>query len=397
VKRRSPDSKPAPPIALWQPLLAAAVAAVVVVGLIALTVRLHPSPDGSWSDSIRSVGFAAAAIVAVPVGYIAYRRQRVLDQQHQLADTKDYRDRFVTATAQIGGDSIMARLAGVYALANLADEWGEHTPSQRQVCIDVLCAYLRTAYDPTTDNLTTTTQTERTTTDGHGGGTKDVTTRTALRDDRDVRLTIIRIIRDHLRPTDTKSPSPTWQGHDFDFTGAVIPAGSDFTKAVFSGGRVSFTRAVFSGGRVSFTRAVFSGGQVLFDEAVFSGSEVRFHLAVFSDGHVSFERAVFSGGQVSVIDATFSGGQVSFEKAVFSGGQVWFFAATFSGSQVVFDGAEFSGAWVSFDSANFSGGQVSFDWAKFFGGRVSFDNNAVFSGGAVTRDGELFRGWSESQ
>lgn len=35
----------------------------------------------------------------------------------------------------------------VYALARLADDWEE----QRQVCIDVLCAYLRMPYQPDPD------------------------------------------------------------------------------------------------------------------------------------------------------------------------------------------------------------------------------------------------------
>src|SRR5215831_17488696 len=47
--------------------------------------------------------------------------------------------------------------------------------------------------------------------------------------DREVRWTIVRVIRDHL----TKDAPVSWRGHDFDFTGAVFDCG-DFSKAVFA-------------------------------------------------------------------------------------------------------------------------------------------------------------------
>src|SRR5690242_1423524 len=48
-------------------------------------------------------------------------------------------ERFATAAGQLGSDKPPAvRLAGVYALAGLADDW----PENRQTCVDVLCAYL---------------------------------------------------------------------------------------------------------------------------------------------------------------------------------------------------------------------------------------------------------------
>jgi len=40
----------------------------------------------------------------------------------------------------LGHSAAAVRLAGVYVMAELADGW----PRYRQVCIDVLCAYLRT-------------------------------------------------------------------------------------------------------------------------------------------------------------------------------------------------------------------------------------------------------------
>lgn len=47
--------------------------------------------------------------------------------------------RFVSAADQLGDAKAAVRLAGVYAMARLADEWAR----ERQTCVDVLCAYLR--------------------------------------------------------------------------------------------------------------------------------------------------------------------------------------------------------------------------------------------------------------
>lgn len=54
-------------------------------------------------------------------------------------DSEGLAKRYQDAAAQIGHDKAAVRLAGVYALARLADDW----PDQRQTCVDVLCAYLR--------------------------------------------------------------------------------------------------------------------------------------------------------------------------------------------------------------------------------------------------------------
>lgn len=79
------------------------------------------------------IGGIGAAILVV----VAYRRQRDLE-------TTRFDDRFAAAAAQLGADTAAERLAGVYAMAALADTWEQH----RQQCINVLCAYLRLPYDP---------------------------------------------------------------------------------------------------------------------------------------------------------------------------------------------------------------------------------------------------------
>ena len=313
------------------------------------------------------IGGIGAAILVV----VAYRRQRDLE-------TARFDDRFAAAAAQLGADTAAERLAGVYAMAALADTWEQH----RQQCINVLCAYLRLPYDPGAGLLAEVVS-EHTWPVGTGTG-KETRTYRSLPNDREVRHTIIRVITEHLRDTAATS----WQGHDFDFTGAVFDGG-DFTGAHFTGGQVSFDGANFSVGQVSFDGAHFAGGQVSFGGARFSGGRVSFDGAHFAGGQVWFSRVTFAGGRVSFGGATFLGGRVSFDWAMFVGGLVSFGGATFSGGEVSFDWAMFFDGLVSFFKTTFAGGQVSFKEATFAGGQVSF-KEATFAGSQVSFDGATF-------
>jgi uncharacterized protein YjbI with pentapeptide repeats len=279
-------------------------------------------------------------------------------------------ERFAAAAGQLGGDKPPAvRLAGVYAMAGLADDW----PENLQTCVDVLCAYLRLPYDP------------------DPGDDVAPAERAAYRADREVRHTVIRVIAAHLKA----GAAVSWQGRNFDFTGVVFDGG-DFTTAEFSGGTVRLTGAEFSGGKVYFTGAKFSGSTVSFLGAKFAGSAVSFLEAEFSGGEIYFG-AEFSEGDVTFLDAEFSGGEIYFTGAEFTGGEVDFIGTKFSGGYVYFggtvdfDGRELSGGEPYFNDAKFSGGTVSFSHAEFTGGRVDFDG-AEFSGGTVDFSG--VRNWS---
>src|SRR5262245_21419677 len=87
--------------------------------------------------------------------------------------TRTLNERFATAAGQLGSDKPPAvRLAGVYAVAGLADDW----PENRQTCVDVLCAYLRLPYEP-----------------DPGKGAR-VSKQLDFRANREVRHTVIRVI-----------------------------------------------------------------------------------------------------------------------------------------------------------------------------------------------------------
>src|ERR1039457_1109126 len=68
-----------------------------------------------------------------------------LDRTLAEQRTRTWNERFATAADQLGSDKPAAvRLAGVYAMGGLADDWA----ANRQTCVDVLCAYLRMPYEP---------------------------------------------------------------------------------------------------------------------------------------------------------------------------------------------------------------------------------------------------------
>ncbi|MFD5055527.1 pentapeptide repeat-containing protein [Streptomyces tendae] len=247
----------------------------VALGCPALTGPHALAADKRF-DLIKISLSVVAGVGGVLALVVAYRRQRLTEAAERREDVRLFNERFVSASSQLGHELPMVRLAGIHALAGLADDW----PEQRQVCIDVLCAYARMPYVPSDSPWYHDEETE-------------------------IRLSLTGVITEHLR----EGASTSWQGHDFDFTRAVLRA-ADFSGACFSGGRVSFSLVRFTGGWVSFDDAHFSGGRV-----TFGGTD-------FADGRVTFARTSFSGAEVSFNGAEFNGAQVSFPGARFTGGVV---------------------------------------------------------------------------
>ncbi|MFB7435173.1 hypothetical protein ACFCZ5_27935, partial [Streptomyces microflavus] len=240
-------------------------------------------------DVIKTTVTVLTLIGAVLAALYAYRKQLLDEGTSHRADATQLTERYTKAAEQLGHEQAAVRLAGVYAMARLADDW----PEQRQVCVDVLCAYLRMPYET------------------------DTTAPAFRHGEREVRLTIIRTIRDHLQdPTTTN----TWCGHNLDLTGATFDGGD-------------FSRSNFSGGEVSFRRSAFLSGEVDFSYSNFSGSQVSFRRSEFSGGRVYFDRSAYSGGEVDFGGSTYSGGQVSFDLSTLSGCLVDFGGSTYSGGQ----------------------------------------------------------------
>ena len=266
----------------------------------------------------------AGALVAL---IVAYRRQKIAEADSAHDRTRVFNERFIAIATQFGDAQPAVRLAGVHAMAGLADDW----KANRQTCIDVLCAYLRMPYEP------------------DPGEEAPAAERRAFRASREVRHTVIRVITAHL----SGGAAVSWRGLNFDFTSVAFDGGS-FADAEFSGGTVDFSFAEFSGGTVDFRDARFSGGEVSFGDAK---SGLSRHFATFSGGLVRFGGAEFSGSLVDFGGAEFSGSLVDFTG-------ITKYSTGFSVSS---GGARFSGGTVDFTDAEFSGGTVDFtdvrDWS----------------------------------
>jgi hypothetical protein len=311
-------------------------------------IKIARGPDEPRFLDALKVGLTMGAGVGGAVALVvAYRRQGIHERQEP-------RDRYGAAVSQLGSEIVTVRLAGVYALANLADEW----TAQRQQCVDVLCAYLRLPWESTPDPdhpLAARTLTRE-------SAQEPTETQTfqypAASGEIEVRKTILRVIAEHLRPKKGAGGVVSWRRDgwrikrvhigawsklrldftaaelpDLDFNRCQLPADMLFNKASFTGdaffaeasftGSARFDSASFTG-KTSFHAARFTGG-ASFDKASFTG-KTSFHVASFT--HASFREAAFDGDtsfhaarftHASFREAAFDG-DTSFHGAIFTGG-----------------------------------------------------------------------------
>lgn len=280
-------------------VVAAAVAGVVGVLLwrvlgqpaVGTAPGRQPTPVAptatTWSaqealDAVKIVLTVVGGVGAVVALTASYRRQRLSEVEAYREDTKVMLDRFCKSAELLGSPESAVRTASVYAFAALAND----APEARQGCIDVLCAYLRQPYRSRSegDRFGATSQDQagqaHATTDRADAGGDP-------RQERSVRLTIIRLIRDNLHLPD--DDPRTWRGHDFNFSGAVLD-GADFSGATFNGaGAVTFADATITG-PISFDGATFASGTVSFDGARFAGGGISLTGANFNGGVVDLSR-----------------------------------------------------------------------------------------------------------
>ncbi|WP_280347248.1 pentapeptide repeat-containing protein [Nocardia neocaledoniensis] len=367
-----------------------------------------------WATLLGGTGVLAAGILTYVNGRDTrkqaeehHNEQMARERERHADDTERAREaalweRFGAAAAQLADKSAAIRIAGVYAMAGVADE---RSGANRQQCIDVLCGYLRLPYDPEQGGSGRTKLVTKTA--GADGAEQEEHTE-YRQNDREVRATILRAIADHLRPQAEHS----WSSSDFDFRTAHLES-VDFSMAKFAG-IARFDRATFASD-THFDRATFSG-DTRFDRANFSddacfigatfAGSTRFGNATFAGnawfgnatfaGNAWFDRATFAR-QAGFNDATFANG-ARFGEATFAScagfngvtfaGAAEFSCATFA-EVAEFNDATFS-AFAGFSFATFAD-NTWFDRATFAGG-VWFDraavagiarfNRATFAGGA---------------
>ena len=207
------------------------------------------------------------------------------DQEHLRQVNAERRSRYTTAIEQLSNDKASIRLGGVYTLVGLVDEWladEKTTPSleerrkEGQVIINNLCAYIRSHFllaeraehldEPYAKDLQK---------DFDGDKEKFDTDRQTfkqhkaiLKEERQVRLSIIKEIRERLR---SKYESVSWSDFDYDFSNAYFFYVVSFNHSYFSA-LLNFSKAEFTWS-ADFSGAKFTG-IAHFSEAVFENKPI---------------------------------------------------------------------------------------------------------------------------
>lgn len=400
---------------------------VVVIGWVVLTLLLllgafvlvaliygrGDLPDNKtrpdWAFEVTRAAVPLAAVVGGAVAVaVGIRRQSSTEASHQLAleqsererestaanlklalersereRVSGLRDRFTTAAEQLAHEKAAIRLAGVYALAALADEWhevGEYR--ETQVCIDLLCAYQRTPR-PKTGKLV-----------GNVVGVPELA-------ETEVRTTISSVVGSHLRRGDPEQ-SARWERYDFNFKGAVFDAGHHDLSGVSVGGTLDFSGVkmrgqVFldlvglclrAGGRIRFTNAELDDdGRLFIREAMVSEDTELWlnHVKVTEGATVDLTQTDVEAG--GVVDLTMS---IAGDRGAFMWGK-----AKISGGIVRASGFRADGGTVGVGASIIEDKSVIiFDGARINSGgnvmvsaeRIAF-GSTVRLGGAIVKEG----------
>jgi hypothetical protein len=157
--------------------------------------------------------------------------------------------RYQEAADQLGHEKAPVRLAGVYAMAKLADDWS----SERQSCVNVLCAYLRMPW-PEPDGA---------------------------KADAEVRRSIATVMSDHLNA----SAPLSWSDITLDFSNAVLLDFSLIAPVFDQPVRVVNTRFL---GRCELLDPIFKAG------GAFSFARIEGRLSIDSltltDGQLAMDQ-----------------------------------------------------------------------------------------------------------
>ena len=279
------------------------------------------------------------------------------EQDHIRQVHAERRSRYTTAIEQLSNDKASIRLGGVYTLVGLVDEWLadektipniEERRKEGQVIINNLCAYIRSPFllaeraEQLDEDYTKDLQNdfdgdkEKFSADKRSFAQE----KAALEEERQIRQSIIKEMREHLHNYEELSP---WSCFDYDFSNAHFFYFTDFTRSRFDGS-LNFTGAKFTQNTdffgAKFTRYANFSGVEFTQNTNFSGVEFT--------QNTNFSRAKFTRY------ANFFGAKFTQNTD--------FFGAKFT-QNTDFFGAKFTG-FASFSGAKFTG-YANFSGAKF--------------------------------
>ena len=326
--------------------LFAAIAIWAVLGIIAFLLamwwlgrvpfwQLKLDPEKQAENIVKIALTLVGGVGAVAYLVIKYQERQQAGRAEKREKDRTIDTKVQDAINQLGSDKASTRIAGVYALTDIADRYKD---SYRQRVVDILCGYLRSdrsSYAPDRSGQPVW--------DASGHLVESVAS------DEAVESTILSVMRDRLRKerkddetgetiVQTVDDDQLWCACTFDlheatfheavdlrystfecvpnFRGTKFERNADFRGATFTG-NADFRGATFTG-NAYFRGATFTGN-AYFVGATFTGN-AHFVGATFADG-ADFVGATFTdgayadfGGAEFRASAAFSGiqGQPSF-------------------------------------------------------------------------------------
>lgn len=234
---------------------------------------------------------AVGGIGAVGYLVIKYREQASTEREELHQNEGEADKKLADAVQQLGSESPQVRIAGAYALADVADTYGSENygVDYNKRVVEILCGYLRTDRHIKVDNATTPNLTENSTEEfdvnhprftcnvsdtmeypkelfqgiediGKTATEKEIIQNPVLNSDGPTESAILSILRDHLRfyPPGSSHPEDShpgpWSCYHINLDGATIMEPIDFQYTHTS--KLSCQRTIFYN-EVNFTGANF--------------------------------------------------------------------------------------------------------------------------------------------
>ena len=268
---------------------------------------------------------------------IAKERERIEvdkaknEQDHIRQVHAERRNRYTTAIEQLSNDKASIRLGGVYTLVGLVDEWladektipsVEERRKEGQVIINNLCAYIRSPFLLAERAKQLDAPYAKDLQKNFGGDIEKFNEdkqyfaqeKAALEEERQVRQSIIKEIREHLSKNYSKSGP--WSDFDYDFSDAHFFYPVNFNDSYFGTSIVNFSGATFTE-RADFSEATFT--ETDFSEATFT-ERADFFRAKFTEtdfSETTFTQEAYFSGATFTQEAYFP--KATFTETDFSG------------------------------------------------------------------------------
>lgn len=334
----------------------------------------------SFKELLSSTFTAVGGIGAVGYLVIKYREQASAEREEVRQNEGEADKQLTAAIKQLGSKSPQVRIAGVYALADVADTYGseKYRVDYNKRVVEILCGYLRTERHIKVKNTTDSDMTAHSSGASNPKSTnnkteildeefekdfkesittaaeKELTQNPTLNSDGPTESAVLCVLRDHLRfyPPGSSSPEDSrpgpWSRYLINLDGATIMEPLDF--------QYTHTSKLSCKGTVFYNEVSFTGSHFR-DAANFGGcifnSYTKFQLSTFHYD-VNFGPAG-DGVTTFVSDADFRGvkfsGKTTFQRTKFA--RVVSFASTEKGDRSIFvKVANFRGA-VFENEANF--------------------------------------------